>query len=276
MIKRFWKKTHGSANVRACPVCGQSCAMEIGPLKTNVMLGLERGEYDLAQCQACDLVYLSPQPSEADLRTMYVDAPQFNNPTYTDPARVDAIMEYITGCLTRVLQRSGQSANVAVSVLEVGAGLAWMCRAAKSLSPKHVTVGQDISPEAVAKCPWVDFYVLGDLFDASIGERAPYHVISLTHVIEHLVDPIAVIRRCKTLLHPGGTIFVTAPHRPIGWKENSKEISLWESYSYNHVPAHIQYFAKKSMRKLAEQSGCALDYWSHAHEEGQAFEAWLR
>src|SRR5438445_1777 len=83
----------------ACPVCGESSAMEIGRLKTNVLLGLQRGEYDLAQCQACELVYLSPPPSEADLRTMYVDSPQFNNATYTDPARVDAIMEYIKGCL---------------------------------------------------------------------------------------------------------------------------------------------------------------------------------
>ena len=276
MIKPFWRKPGGSADVRACPVCGQSSAMEIGRLKTNVMLGLQRGEYDLAQCQACELVYISPRPSDADLRTMYVDSPQFNNPTYTDPARVGAIMEYITGCLRRVLQRSDRPANVPVSVLEVGAGLAWMCRAAKSLSPMHVTIAQDVSPEAAANCPWVDFYILGDLFDPSVEQRGPYHVISLTHVIEHLVDPVAAIRRCKALLHPGGTIFVTAPHRPVGWKEYSKEISPWESYSYNHVPAHIQYFAKKSMRKLADETGCALDYWSHAHEEGQAFEAWLR
>jgi SAM-dependent methyltransferase len=151
-----------------------------------------------------------------------------------------------------------------------------MCRAAKAVDPNNVTVAQDISPEAVQKCPWVDFYVLGDLLDPRIDQRAPYDVISLTHVIEHLVYPVEVIRRCKSLLRQNGVIFITAPHRPIGWRDGEANVGLWEKYSYNHVPAHIQYFSKKSMRALAERSGCGLDHWSHDSEDGQAFEAWLR
>ena len=85
-----------------------------------------------------------------------------------------------------------------------------------------------------------------------------------------------VIRRCRDLLRPDGVIFVTAPHRPVGWNEHSPDISVWEAYSYNHVPAHTQYFSKRSMQALAKQTGSVLDYWSDAHEQGQAFEAWLR
>jgi SAM-dependent methyltransferase len=151
-----------------------------------------------------------------------------------------------------------------------------MCRAAKAVNPDNVTVAQDISPEAVRKCPWVDFYILGDALDTRIDQHAPYDVISLTHVIEHLVRPLEVIRRCKSLLRKDGVIFITAPHRPVGWRDASSDIALWESYSYNHVPAHIQYFSMKSMRVLSEQAGCIMDYWSHLHEGGQAFEAWLR
>jgi 2-polyprenyl-3-methyl-5-hydroxy-6-metoxy-1,4-benzoquinol methylase len=182
----------------------------------------------------------------------------------------------MSGSFRRILSRSDHAANNEVAVLEVGAGLAWMCRAAKSVSPKNVTVAQDISPEAIHKCPWVDSYILGDIFDTTIEQRAPYDVISLTHVIEHLVDPLAVIRRCKSLLRRRGVIFITAPHRPIGWTDKTSDIALWEKYSYNHVPAHIQYFSKKSMRKLSEMAACTLHYWSHKPEEGQAFEAWLR
>jgi hypothetical protein len=87
---------------------------------------------------------------------------------------------------------------------------------------------------------------------------------------------VTVIRRCKSLLRQGGVIFITAPHRPVGWKDDTSDIALWEKYSYNHVPAHIQYFSEKSMRTLADKAGCTLDHWSHDHEEGQAFEAWLR
>ena len=181
------------------------------------MLDLSKSAWDFIQCEHCELLYISPEPSTADLRTIYVESGQFDDPAYTDPARVALIVSYMDGSFRRVVERSGNAANKAVSVLEVGAGLAWMCRAAKEVNPDNVTVAQDISPEAVHKCPWVDFYILGDILDARLDQRAPFDVISLTHVIEHLVDPVQVVRRCKTLLRPNGVIFITAPHRPVAW-----------------------------------------------------------
>jgi SAM-dependent methyltransferase len=270
------KQSESAATIRFCPVCGESRARIIGQLKKNFLLGLSQAEWDFVQCKHCELLYISPEPSPADLRAIYVDSGQFDDPVYTDPARVALIIEYMNGCFRGVVERSGRKVNDSVAVLEVGAGLAWMCRAAKAVNPDNVTVAQDISPEAVHKCPWVDFYLLGDISDAKIDQRAPYDVISLTHVIEHLVDPVAVIRRCKSLLRKHGVIFITAPHRPIGWRDNASDIALWEKYSYNHVPAHIQYFSKKSMRTLSKNAGCTLDYWTHSPEQGQAFEAWLR
>src|SRR6187549_1288965 len=46
-----------------------------------------------------------------------------------------------------------------VAILEVGAGLAWMCRAAKARNAACVTVAQDVSPEAATRCAWVDRYL---------------------------------------------------------------------------------------------------------------------
>jgi SAM-dependent methyltransferase len=257
-------------------VCGGTRAGIIGQLKKTFVLSLSREEWQFVQCRHCDLLYISPEPSAADLQRIYVESGQFDDPVYTDPARVTQIVDYMNGCFRAVIERSGLKADKPVSVLEVGAGLAWMCRAAKAINPESVTVAQDVSPEAVEKCPWVDFYILGEILDTRIDQHAPYDVISLTHVIEHLVDPVAVIRRCKSVLGPRGMIFVTAPHRPVGWRDRTSDIAVWEKYSYNHVPAHIQYFSMKSMRALAENAGCVLAHWTHSHEDGQAFEAWLR
>jgi hypothetical protein len=52
-------------------------------------------------------------------------------------------------------------------------------------------------------------------------------------------------------------------------------ISQWQQYSYNHVPAHIQYFSKESMRRMAEKAGFTLCYWDNGADDGQAFQAWL-
>ena len=264
--------------VRSCPLCGRdgTGATFIGTLRTTVAAELERSRYDLVSCGGCELVYLSPAPSARDLRTMYVDGVQFGDAAYTEPERVRAILEYATDCLSRILGSAGRQVHDPIAILEVGAGLAWMCRTAKTLNPRSRTVAQDISPEATTRCAWVDRYIQDDVFGTKVGAHAPYDVVSLTHVIEHLVDPIAVIRRCVDLLRPDGVIFVTAPHRPIGWDARAPDLSVWEAYSYNHVPAHTQYFSRTSMQVVAKRTGCVLDYWSHAHEQGQAFEAWLR
>jgi 2-polyprenyl-3-methyl-5-hydroxy-6-metoxy-1,4-benzoquinol methylase len=39
-----------------------------------------------------------------------------------------------------------------------------------------------------------------------------FDAIFLTHVLEHLDDPIAVLKRCRGWLHPGGKLFVAVPN----------------------------------------------------------------
>jgi 2-polyprenyl-3-methyl-5-hydroxy-6-metoxy-1,4-benzoquinol methylase len=150
-----------------------------------------------------------------------------------------------------------------------------MCRAAMARDANSLTVAQDVSPEAVDACPWVDHYIQCEVGDERLARFAPYDVVSLTHVIEHLIDPVGVVAACARLMSPSGVLFITAPHRPRGWNEAAPDLHVWTAYSYNHVPAHVQYFSRDSMARLANAADCELVYWSDAHEGGEAFEAWL-
>jgi SAM-dependent methyltransferase len=205
---------------------------------------------------------------------MYVAHQQFGD-EYTDPRRAASIVSYMTDALERIAATRGWPRERGLAILEVGAGLAWMCRAAKARNVACVTVAQDVSPEAAARCEWVDRYVQGSVDDPRLDANAPYDVISLTHVIEHVVEPVATLRRCLALLRAGGVVFVTAPYRPRGWRDDAPDLHRFEAYSYNHVPAHVQYFAEGSMRRLVDAAGGRLAHWSHAHDGGQAFEAWI-
>ena len=119
-------------------------------------------------------------------------------------------------------------------------------------------MAQDVSAEVASRYEWVVQYLVCDVSDERLRAMGSYDIISLTHVIEHLVDPVAARHRCKSLLANGGTIFITAPFYPKGWEMGRTTISQWQQYSYNHVPAHIQYFSKKSMRRMTEKAGCTL------------------
>jgi 2-polyprenyl-3-methyl-5-hydroxy-6-metoxy-1,4-benzoquinol methylase len=300
------------SNIRPCPVCDIETPSThlIGRLPKTFHGTLVQNEYDLAYCACKSLVYISPLPPAEDLEAIYVKSEQFSDPLYTDATRVEAILEYIGGCLLRIVEFQVNKNDVArlpksgvfqrlrqrisrwlpaaltgkpddksvaeLSVLEIGAGRAWMCRSAKWHKMSVKTTAQDISSEASKACDWVDNYLVCDLEDARIDAHGPFNIISITHVIEHLNDPTATIKRCKGMLAKGGVIFVTAPHRPLGWKDGDQGIEPWKTYSYNHIPAHIQYFSKKSMETLAGKAGCELVYWIDQHEDGQAFEAWLQ
>ena len=270
-------KGEETSNCRPCPICAtapQSCGL-IGRLNKTFSGDLVVPQYNLTYCTCEALIYIDPMPPKEDLETLYMKSDQFTDAIYTDPAHVDAINRYMSHCLKRIMSARSVPLTQSLSVLEIGAGRAWMCRAAKRLDGSSKTTAQDVSKEVANECEWVDRYLVCSMSDRQLDMLGPFDVISLTHVIEHLPDPVAAIERCKSLLAKNGTIFVTAPHRPEGWQPEKSTISEWQKYSYNHVPAHIQYFSKESMQKLAEKSGCNLSYWEDRHENGQAFEAWL-
>ena len=269
--------------MRLCPVCSRPAAVNVGELGNTKIAPLERTSYDLLQCRECDIVYLSPLPTERDLEILYIDELQFdyhteeNSRSVVDFAisRLRAVLERIGAAEARsLLEKAGlKKAHVkeSLAVLEIGAGLAWMARAAKRIAPGTRTVAQDITPEVADKCPWVDHYIVGSADDPRIDALGPYDVISLTHVIEHVPDPVGMLRRLRPITR--GRIFMTAPHRPVRWDGS---IESWRTYSYNHVPGHLQYFSERGMRRAAEAAGFTLDFWDGTSEDGQAFEAWLK
>ncbi len=269
---------------RNCPICDlpPEEADLIGALAVNHHNRglLERQIYDFTYCACGDLVYLSPVPSPEDVDSMYAKSEQFGEDDGGDSlyrgTRAASVLEYTASRLMEMLRAMEVPTSAHLRILEVGAGLSWMCRAAKIVNGANFTVAQDLSSEAVAECYWVDHYVVEDIFAShAIDEHGPYDVISLTHVIEHLADPVAMLRRLEGLLSDRGMIFVTAPYRPIGWQPGT-DVAEWESWSYNHIPAHIQYFSSGSFEKAAAASGLEVALWDHHQDGGQAFEGWLK
>jgi len=189
---------------------------------------------------------------------------------------VSLITEYCKNRFDVIKQNYFANIDV-MNVLEVGAGFAWMCKVAKSVNQCNRTVAQDISIECRDCCPWVDKWVIGEVVDnlEILKGQCLYHLISLTHVIEHLPNMLDIMKKLTDLLVKGGVFFITAPHRPIGWKENL-DIQIWQKWSYSHVPAHLQYFNEKSIAVLAKELKVRVSFYNFNAEDGQAFEAWLQ
>jgi SAM-dependent methyltransferase len=240
----------------------------MGALKPTHPGPFRVSDYQFIHCRDCDVVYLDPLPTAEDLRVLYEQSVQFADPIYTDPLRTEQVLEYYGTCLDnhRLVPPPGGR------YLEVGAGLAWVSRAIKLRDSSVLTVAQDVSAECVAICPWVDEYMVGEV--ASVLNKGPFDLISLTHVIEHLSDPRTTLALLASSLDANGRMLITAPYRPSGWKPGD-DVGPWMSYSYHHVPAHLYYLSETWFRQVEQHTGLQLVYWNAEHEAGQAFEAVL-
>jgi len=76
-----------------------------------------------------------------------------------------------------------------------------------------------------------------------------FDVIHLGQTIEHLGDPLTVIRRLRSLLKIGGRIILSTPNL------NSRQIDLFgPTWSHWHPPYHRFLFSPKSLRLLAKKA----------------------
>lgn len=268
----------GMSNLRKCPGCdgmsrNESTQTRLGALRPARNLGPE--VYDLLLCPVCELIYQSPLPRKEVLDYLYCISSQFTGAEDYFGPRAESTLNFYRERSAALTQRL-KSTTEPIRIFEIGGGLSWMSRAAKSVDSESITVAQDITSEVVEICRWVDHYLVGDLDERSneIERFAPYQIISLTHVIEHLPHPVQTLKFCKRLLARDGIIFITAPHRPEGWN-HSRDFAVWQKWDYNHVPAHLQYFNAKSMEHCARQANLAVVFFDSAAEGGQGLEAWL-
>ena len=84
-----------------------------------------------------------------------------------------------------------------------------------------------------------------------------YDVVTLFEVIEHLREPIELLRECHRILYPGGILIIRTGNTD-SWTMQYLQ-SKWEYFQIKKHGGHISFFNPFSMRKLAERMGFRLE-----------------
>jgi SAM-dependent methyltransferase len=96
-----------------------------------------------------------------------------------------------------------------------------------------------------------------EVLTGSLGDhRFPsghFDAITMSHVIEHLHDPVNLLRDCGRLLKPSGRLVVVTPNiRSLGSRRFG---SAWLGLD---PPRHLQLFSRATLLRAAAQAGLAV------------------
>jgi SAM-dependent methyltransferase len=103
-------------------------------------------------------------------------------------------------------------------VLDVGCGGGDNARHLRAMDPNVVVVGLTHSDEeARIATPYMDAVHVVDLerelIDGAMAKWGPkFDLVLFSHVLEHLMDPVSVLRRVLTRLAPGGHALIAVPN----------------------------------------------------------------
>lgn len=142
-----------------------------------------------------------------------------------------------------------------LAALDVGGGAGWLLTLAKSVEPRlteTMVVDLDAAAEARAQHAGHDFY-LGPVETFETDRR--FNVIFMLNLIEHVADPLEVLKRMRALLAPGGVIFIKTPNH------DSIDARLFRNDSWGglHCPRHWVIFTPESFTKTATRAGLQVD-----------------
>jgi SAM-dependent methyltransferase len=238
----------------ACPLCGTTNRRFLG-LRGGPTHRLHLGEPTrIYRCGDCRLIYCDPMPVARDLTLAYGDVAEY----WKTGAPAG-------GLAFRALTRHLQPPAV---VLDVGAGTGGFVRKARNAGFDAWGVEPSDLFRKAAPDEVRDFILPGTIHDVPSIMR--FDAIILGAVIEHLTDPIEVLRRASALLRPGGLLYVDTQNEDGVYGVLFDLYARWRSFrtgtrvalrlAPTFRPFHLFGFAAVTLERALRMNGFEVAY----------------
>jgi SAM-dependent methyltransferase len=216
-----------------CPRCGIPPDRVVR--RARSWLDVVPGVYEVRECPACALWMTSPRPRTEELGRVY--PPGYHRIGRRDPPWAPPAGEKGT-------------------LLDVGCGVGDFLVLARA-EGWHCT-GIEISPEAAAVARARGFDVIvGDATEVPLPP-ARFDCVRCAHTLEHVPDPVRLLRRLREAADDDATIEVIVPNRI------SATAAIFRSRWYHlDVPRHLFHFRPADVGALAAQAGLSIDSLHH-------------
>lgn len=253
------------------------------------------GVWAFRTCGSCGHVWLDPSPLPGDIGKLYTsyfthgtDRP---NPFvgqdlwskcrrgvmaasgYPDVARDDG--ERLLGILARRIPPVREECEEFThslegpprgNLLDAGCGDGFYLRTMHTLGWNVQGLEPDGKAVAIARERGFDV-VESTLEEATLPEDA-FEVITMSHVIEHVLDPIRNLSKARRLLRPNGTLLVNTPNA-ASWGHSM----FGASWLHLDPPRHCHLFTVKNLVACANRAGLSVVRWTTTGRGHLVFDA---
>jgi SAM-dependent methyltransferase len=212
-----------------------------------------RGSFRVVRCRRCSLVYLNPRPSLEQVLHYYPDEYCCFSELPPRSALIRVLYRVLVSLKGREVFRRLPKDGV---LLDFGCGTGhWLSSLRPSALATQRFVGIDATESAVSKlrAQGIEAHVGDDQSLVELFEPDSIDLILLNHVIEHVPDPVATLRRLGAVLKPGGEIHGATPNvdawDPVFFKD------AWVGW---HVPRHFVLFDHATLERIVKEAGLEL------------------
>jgi 2-polyprenyl-3-methyl-5-hydroxy-6-metoxy-1,4-benzoquinol methylase len=220
--------------VDACPVCGSN-QFEYYLTATDKTVTGE--SFKLHRCKSCKLVVTNPRPKQSDI-SKYYQSKDYISHTGGGTSALDRIYRTVRNYSIQKKLKLIARYNTSGSLLDYGCGTGQFLLTAKQKG--WLCAGVEPSSEARQK-----IHSSLTVHESLETITTKFDVITLWHVLEHVHDLNGTLTKLRTLLNPGGTIFIAVPNH--GSPDAQHYGEHWAGYD---VPRHLWHFVKEPMAKL--------------------------
>lgn len=262
----------GAIEEVVCPICDQ-------PPQAKLVYRRDNG-VTIWQCPACEVMYASPRFSEEALLAIY------ETPDFFPAADLEKFANFshekwqASGAETYVVSAL-KAANIKKylapgdRILDVGCGIGLFV-----LEGRH----QGFRTEGVEPSRMLTDIARArigiDIHNQLIEDFSPgyrFHGVGLWDVLEHVYDPLRILKRCFELTEDNGYIFVSVPNF-AGLADRLQtmlhRIRLRRcGFKHFGFPWHVYSYNRRSLGLLLAKAGYTLvsfETWSHNVRSGKA------
>lgn len=231
-----------------CPGCGDTGVRTLFHARDRLYQTTDQS-FLLVECKNCRLIRLEPRPTAQELARYYPDEYWFAPEEDAASKMEEGYRRFVLRDHVNFVMRAVGDSDESGLVVDVGCGGGLLLR---MLRERGLPVLGLETLHRAASAAWKQNHVAvvcGELSQCPI-ERGTCAVVTMFHVLEHLLDPVSYLRSARDLLLPGGRLVVQVPNASC-WQF----LMFGEHWNGVDVPRHLVNYRQRDLENLLEYCG---------------------